>query len=176
MSQGLPDKSTRFFRLYAVVQPRLYSFLLMVIHNSSDAEELMQETASILWEQFDRYQEGTNFNAWAITIAKIKAFEHLRKNKKALLFQKNTYEEISVQAEATSSDASGHIDALKHCLEKIDKFHSSLLTMRYKRNISIAEMSKITGKSINVLYKTFSRVIGNLRKCIRRTVNEQGMI
>lgn len=169
------DKSTRFFRLYTGVQPRLYSFLLMMIHNSSDAEELMQETASIMWEQFDRYQEGTNFAAWAITIARIKAFTHLRANKKALLFQKDVYQRISVQAEITSSDASERVNALKSCLDKLDKSNSSLLSMRYKRNLSIAEMSKITGKSINVIYKTLSRVLGNLRECIRRTVNGQGV-
>ena len=175
MSHDKPDKSARFFRLYTGVQPRLYSFLLMMIHNSSDAEELVQETASIMWEQFDRYQEGTNFAAWAITIARIKAFDHLRTNKRAMLFQKDIYDRISVQAEETSSDASGHMDALKYCLDKVDKPYSSLLSMRYKRNLSISEMSKITGKSINVIYKTLSRVLGNLRKCIRKTVNEQGM-
>ena len=146
----------------------------MIVHNPHDAEELLQDTASILWEQFDRYQEGTSFGAWAITVAKIKAFEYLRENKKKRLLLKNeTYKRISELAEPTSTDTADHIEAIRDCLEKLDNSCRSLLSMRYKKNLQIKEISKITHKSPGVLYKTLSRVLDNLRDCIKRTMKQQ---
>lgn len=71
-------KSVRFFRLYNRAQKRLYSYLLMLVHNHSDAEDLLQETASVLWEQFHQFDKEGSFAAWAIGIARNKAFDFLR--------------------------------------------------------------------------------------------------
>lgn len=169
------SKSVRFFKLYTSVQPRMYSFLVTLVHNPEDAEDLLQETAAILWEQFDRYEEGTNFGAWAIAIAKIKAFECLRRNKKRrLLLEDETYRSISKIAESVSSDTTVRMEELRKCLKKLDDSCRSLLTMRYKKNLHIKEISKITNKSPNVLYKTLSRVLRNLRECIKRSIRQRG--
>ncbi len=167
-------RSTRFFKLYTGVQPRIYSFLLTLVHNPLDAEELLQETASVLWEQFDKYQEGTNFGAWAIAIAKLKAFECLRQNKKRrLLLEDKAYRNIAAVAESVAAEPTDHMEALRKCLNKIDESCRSLLAMRYKKNLHIKEISKITHKTPNTLYKTLRRILESLRKCIERNVNRE---
>lgn len=168
------SKSTRFFKLYNSVHTRIYSFLLIIVHNQDDTEELLQETASLMWEQFDQFQEGTNFGAWAIAIARNKALEFLRKNKKTrMVFDDIFYDQVSKHAEQSSHDVSDRSQALRLCLEKLQDKDKKLLFMRYRKNVSVKRISQVTGRSLNGLYQSFSRIIMSLRLCISRHLARQ---
>jgi DNA-directed RNA polymerase specialized sigma24 family protein len=52
------EKSASFFRLYNSIHTRLYSLLLMMVHNEKDAEDLLQETATILWISMKNSRKG----------------------------------------------------------------------------------------------------------------------
>ena len=82
MSDAMTNNSRNreFFKLYGQCQNHVFSILYMLVHNEADAEDLLQDTAATLLEKFDQYEEGTNFRAWAVTIAKNKALNVLRKN------------------------------------------------------------------------------------------------
>lgn len=163
------SKSNRFFKLYNSVHTRLYSFLLVVVHNHDDAEELLQETASVMWEQFDRFEEGTNFGAWAISIARNKALELLRKNRKTrAVFTETFYDQVAQYAQESLRDVSERTQALQFCLEKLPDRDRDLLFMRYRKDISTKRISQLTGRSLNGLYQSFTRIIGMLRQCIER--------
>ena len=68
---------------------------MIMVHNQSAAEDLLQETVTIMWEKFDQFEEGTNFAAWAIAIARNKSLEYLKENHKTKkLFTDATYEKL----------------------------------------------------------------------------------
>ncbi|MCU1387821.1 MAG: sigR, partial [Ilumatobacteraceae bacterium] len=48
--------------------PQLYSAALRLTRNSSDAEDLVQETYLRAWRSFATFQEGTNLRAWLYRI------------------------------------------------------------------------------------------------------------
>lgn len=169
---GNKPKSNRFFSLYDSVHIRLYSFLLLLVHNQSDAEDILQETASTMWEKFDQFEEGTNFGAWAVSIAHFKALEFLKKNKKSrMIFKEEYYDLISTQARQSTEDLSDRIQAVKHCLKKLPVKDKKLLSMRYKKNIPLKRISKITGRSSSGICQSFSRIIVMLRSCITRRLD-----
>lgn len=160
------SKKSRFFGLYNSVQPRIYTYLLTIIHNRNDAEDVLQETATVLWEKFDAYQEGTSFGAWAVQIARLKALEYIRKHKSRMFFDDKFYDMISEKAEESSSDVHGRSEALHFCLKKIPDNSLKLLAMRYKKDISIKRISQLTGRSSNGLYQSFSKILNALRTCM----------
>jgi len=49
------EKSNKddFISLFLSNQRRIFTFILMFVPNRSDAEDLMQETASWMWKNFD---------------------------------------------------------------------------------------------------------------------------
>lgn len=168
------SKSARFFKLYTGVSSRIYSYLVIMVHNRDNAEELAQETATILWSKFDEYEEGTNFGAWAISIARIKALEFLRNRQQSqMVFDDRFYELVSDRAEKSSGDLPNHIDALRKCLKKMPENQIKLLSMRFKRNISIKQISQITGKPLGSLYHLFSKMIRVLRECMDVQLTQQ---
>ena len=165
------SKSDRFFKLYSGVTTRIYSYLLIMVHNKDNAEELAQETAALLWDKFDEYQEGTNFGAWAIAIARLKALEFLRKRRKSgMIFDDRFYESVSELEAKSSLDLSIQTEALKECLGKLSENNTRLLTMRFKKNLSVKKISQLTGRPLGSLYHSFSRLIKGLRICIETKI------
>lgn len=167
-------KQALFLKLYAGISNRIYSYLLIMLHNRESAEEVAQETAMILWSRFDEYEQGTNFGAWAITIARLKAFEFLRKRRQShMIFDDRFYEQVSDRAGESSEDLPKRIDALNACLRKLSEKQIALLSMRFKKNISIKKIAQITGQPAGSLYHRFSRIHRGLRICVEKQLIQQ---
>ncbi|MGH2270919.1 sigma-70 family RNA polymerase sigma factor [Anaerohalosphaeraceae bacterium U12dextr] len=168
------NKSVRFFSLYTTVQGRVYAFLMMLLHNRNAAEELLQETAATMWEKFDTFREGENFGAWAIAIARNKAFEYLRSNKKMkMLFSEECYQKMVEKACESSSDFHARLNALEQCIRKLELNQRQLLQLRYQDNVPVKEISQQIGGSPRLVYKRLVCIFELMRVCIQRTVAQQ---
>ena len=167
----MSDKSSKFFSLYNSVHGRVFSYLLTLVHNRDAAEDILQDTASFMWENFDKFEEGTNFNAWATRIAKNKAMEYLRDNKKTKkLLSDKLYQSIAETAEQESKDFERRINALDKCMDKLSSRDQMLLQLRYKNNVSMKEITVRTGRSSSALYRNITRIYESLKICISDTL------
>ncbi|HDS85335.1 MAG TPA: sigma-70 family RNA polymerase sigma factor [Phycisphaerales bacterium] len=169
---GEPEKkAVSFFRLYTSIQSRLYAFILTMVHNEHDAEELLQETAVYLWEQFDQYEPGTNFWAWAACVARFRVLDFHKKNRKTRpLFDNQMYRELFEIADAVTEESSDRRHALKICMEKLKSSDQKLLQLRFDKSYSIQRIAQLTGRSRHGLYKTMARILGLVRECMQRTL------
>jgi RNA polymerase sigma factor (sigma-70 family) len=61
----------------------LYNFARWLVHNSSDAEDLVQETYLKALRNFASFQHGTNFRAWIFQILRNTLFKLMFKNRAA---------------------------------------------------------------------------------------------
>jgi RNA polymerase sigma-70 factor (ECF subfamily) len=66
-------------RLFALYNPKLYSFILRIVGDQSAAEDIVQETWMALYERRDGYQPTFKFSTWLFTIARRKALSELRR-------------------------------------------------------------------------------------------------
>lgn len=165
------SKHSLFLSEFSKSQTRIYTFILMIVHNDADAEEIFQETSTLLWEQFDRFEAGTNFGAWAVSIAKFKVLEYLRQNRRQRsLFQPDLYEDLAGLAEPASSGAERRMKALQTCYQRLDRSCRSLLALRYQKNLSIQDIARQKGVSAGVMYRKVSKLFGLLRQCVERTM------
>ncbi|MBN2000012.1 sigma-70 family RNA polymerase sigma factor [candidate division KSB1 bacterium] len=60
----------------------IYSRALRMTRNTQDAEDLVQEAYYRAYKAFDRFEQGTNFNAWLNTILTNTFINNYRKTKK----------------------------------------------------------------------------------------------
>ena len=49
LAEAQGDKAEQFMRLYMTVQPRVYGFIVSMIHQWTDADDVLQETVSVMW-------------------------------------------------------------------------------------------------------------------------------
>lgn len=164
-------KSVQFFRFYNGAQKRLYAYLLMLVHNYNDAEDLLQETASILWEQYDQFDKRGNFAAWAIGIARNKALDFLKQKRTSRpMFSDAFYEDISTFAESESKNTDRRLTALRNCLKRLSADNRKLIHLRFEKGIAVKKISQMSEHSADAIYKKISRIYSYLYHCINRTL------
>src|SRR5262245_39433334 len=75
---GASDPSL-FVRLLLQHQNAMLRYILPLVGNLDDAQDVLQETASALWQKFDLYDPQQPFLAWAKQFARNEVLMHHRR-------------------------------------------------------------------------------------------------
>jgi RNA polymerase sigma-70 factor (ECF subfamily) len=165
------DKSEQFFRLLMMSQNRIHAFLFMMVHNESDAEDLLQETAAAMWQRFDDFQRDKSFITWGLAIAHNKAVNFIKRNAKTKVhLNDDIYRRIASIEMEDEKDNTERAEALRNCLKKMKETDQQLLLMRYENNIPTKKIAELFGRSQNGIYQTMARLHNLLYGCIRKTL------
>src|ERR1041385_8684662 len=66
-------------------------------------------------------------------------------------------------------------EALRKCLTKLKDVDRKLVELRYELGGSTQEVARKSGRSIHAIYKALNRIHGALLKCIRQTMQSEGI-
>ncbi len=158
-----------FFQLYLKCQRRLYAYILMLVPNSSDADDILQKTSSIMWEKFDTYSPDASFGAWAVSISKYVIYDHYKKKRKShVIFKGEMLEIVSESAMASTRGTDERLSILKGCVEELDSNDRKLINIRYEQGLKIKDIAEQVGRPVQGFYKTMNRIHNLLLNCIRR--------
>ncbi|WP_236782746.1 sigma-70 family RNA polymerase sigma factor [Anaerohalosphaera lusitana] len=164
-----------FLRLLMANRRAIYSFVLSLVGSWSDADDVMQDTVTVMWRKYADFEEGTNFRAWAMQIARFKVFEHQRSKKERTGFDVEILKDLSSQSLRNSEDLDHRIEILQECLDKLAKKDRRLLKLRYEQDFSIKEVAKQTRRPFYGLYKAMARIHTSLLLCVRRGLRLEGV-
>jgi RNA polymerase sigma-70 factor (ECF subfamily) len=166
-----------FLRLYQTNERRIYGFILALVPDWSEADDLMQETARVMWSKFDEFEPGTDFAAWAFCIARYQVMNHRkRKRTQKVQFSDQTVEAVAERVISATDNLDDIRDALKECLKKLSERDQQLIRSRYDLNASTRTVAEHIGRSIDAVYKSLNRIHSQLLRCIRRTLEMEGSL
>lgn len=172
--ESLNDKrdAVLFATLLRESRSRVFGYLLALVQNLSDAEDLYQHTALVLWDKFDQYEPGTDFGTWATSVAHFTALNFLRRqSRRRALFSDVVYARLSeVQSSLRDEEVSARSEALKQCLDSLSSNHRRLLLLRYHGDASMEQLAKQERRSVGSLYVALSRIRKALLNCIEKRV------
>lgn len=169
------NKEAVFFELFMNVQRKLYAYILSSVHNYEDANDLLQETATVLWQKFDQFDQETNFLTWGISIARNMVRNHFRKrNRSRLQFDDSLVQAIEDATVAGLESSDARMMALKKCYEKLSDANRLLIRLRYENGMTIKSIASRFGKPIHGMYKYVARLQDLLLQCIENTMAENG--
>lgn len=163
-------KKDMFVRLFVRHNHHLFNFILTLVPNYSEAEDILQETAVIMWEKIDTFESGTNFLAWARKIARYKIANYYRTKKETFRFEDDLLETLSVVNAKEYSYFGEKKAALVGCLNKLESMDLELIRLKYKQNIPISTIARDMNKSCHTLYKRISFIYMVLQACIRKSL------
>lgn len=166
--------SFEFSQLLTQSQRRIYAFILTLIPNRAEAEDILQETNLVLCRKAGEYDPDKHFLAWAFKIARYQTLAHLKsRSRSPLVFQEDLMDKLSEDAE--SMEGFGSLQrALAHCLEKLTKRNRELIRIRYETGLSLEESAKKLGKPKGTVSMALYRIRTALWRCVERTLNEMG--
>jgi RNA polymerase sigma-70 factor, ECF subfamily len=161
------DRTEEFLRLLGQHDHALYAYIFALCHHRADADDLTQETRIRLWQQFDKYQPGTDFGAWARSIAYYQVLTHREKALRSRLqFGSAFYELVAAEVAARSDLAATRQDALVRCMEKLDEPRRDLIREYYASDQSLVEFAQRLGRPYESTRKAVYRSHLLLAECI----------
>lgn len=164
-----PSRHEEFVSLYVRHEPAVFSFVLSMVQNTADAEDVVQRASITMWRCFDQFESGTNFRNWAFQVAKNTALNHLTKVKR----DRHVFgEKLIALLAAETEERADHLDArrraLDSCLEKLPPEQHEMVAGCYAEGSSIRSFAEKAGESANKIYKRLNRVRRQLQLCIER--------
>jgi RNA polymerase sigma-70 factor (ECF subfamily) len=151
-------------------QPALHAFLTSLLPGESAIDDILQQTNLVLWEKRADFQPGTNFKAWAFTVARWQARAWLttRKRRNWLIFDDQLAEALSARfVAAPPEETTDALSALRRCLGKLRESDRLLLLSHYQHQKSLEKCAQLFDRTVNSLKVSLFRLRAALRRCIR---------
>ena len=168
------DKTARFVSLFAAYNRRIYALVRVMVHNRVDADDVFQETCSVLWTKFDQFQPGTSFWSWACAVTRLEALRFYRQHRVHVrLFSDTFYEAIEQRAMQMEAVLDLQQDALADCYPKLTPDQRKLLDQMYLPGATTKSVATGLGRSTTAVYKALKRAHKVLFDCIQERLNEQ---
>ena len=175
-SDRSPESATKeFISLLSLNQIRINTYILSMVGNFNDADDIIQETTLTMWQKFSEFQSGTDFLSWGISIAYYKVKE-FRKRKKLPQLSDEVIEQLHSQAPDKLKDTNLYIEKLEECLNKLNPNDYALVNQKYIAGNTVAEISKRFNVTIQSVYLRLSKIQGLLTRCIKRSIFTEELI
>lgn len=159
------DSRDSFVQQLIAAQPWLFSYLVTLLGDIHDADNVLQEANMHLWSKADVFQPGTNFRAWAREFAYRCALSFARDRKRErLIVDFSLVENVISQTDALEVDPKRV--ALRHCLSELDDRRLELLRERYRDETPISAIAERHQKTEAAIKMSLRRVRMGLMKCI----------
>lgn len=134
-----------YAELLARYRDRVFSFLLRLVGDPSDAEDLAQVAFLKAFESLDRYDPARPFLSWVFKIAHNAAYDHLRARR----------QDAPLDDEALEVPGPGGVEAdvesvldrelVERALAAMPPAYREVLLLRHKEELEYSQIAEITG-------------------------------
>jgi RNA polymerase sigma-70 factor, ECF subfamily len=169
------DRTEAYLRLLSQHDRWLATYVYSLVSSAADADDILQEVKVTLWKRFDSFELGTNFKAWARTVALHQVLNYRRSQKRREhaplddAFIEAVATELDLQADALDHKA----EALNACLRKLPEAHRKMIVWRYYEDCGVEEIATKSQRTIEAVYRLLSRIRVALGECVNRQLADQ---
>jgi RNA polymerase sigma-70 factor (ECF subfamily) len=175
-----PDtRGVTFLRHFVVHQQEIYAYVLTLVPNLHDADDLFQEALTVMWRKFDQFEPGTNFVGWGIKIVQFLALDYRRHkaHTRQIQLSDEVLEVLAERMPAVQDRLAERVEILKRCMADLDDRARQMIKMRFERNTSTQDMASTLELSTRQVQRTLASINGILLRCMRRRLaSESGSI
>jgi len=154
-----------FNELYRRYFQRIYSFVYTRMRNHADAEEVVQETFTVVFRSFESYRGTSSLLSWIYGIAKNTLNNSLRRMKtegqRLDALEPEVFRPPSLIADGNPEEQltlRRYAQAINERLESVSEWQSEIFVMRHLQNMSIQEISEVTDRSSDAIRSSLYRV------------------
>lgn len=160
----------------AAVQPRLYGFILKRLASREQALEVLQRTNLVLCRKADEFEPGSNFAAWAFTIAKFQVMAwRTSKGRDRLVFTDSVANLLDRSAEEEADAVDQRVPLLKRCLARLHEADQTLIQQRYRDGERVDQLGERLQKSADSIAMRLMRIRKQLRDCVQTQLAAEGL-
>jgi RNA polymerase sigma-70 factor (ECF subfamily) len=126
-----------------------------------------------MWRQFDRFEAGSNFRAWARKIATNQILNYRRSEKRrpSSAIDESFIEAVAAEIDRRANDLEHRADALRTCVHKLPEAHRKIIVWRYYEDCGIEEIAAKSQRTPEAVYRLLSRIREALNDCVSKTLS-----
>jgi RNA polymerase sigma-70 factor (ECF subfamily) len=161
--------------LLARYQNRLYRYLLRLVHEPAEAEDLFQQTWIRVAEKIRQYDAKRNFEAWLFTVARNLAIDHLRRIRPASLDEPIEGAPGESAATRLPSGERPELDGIverertssvAQALELLPVVQREVLTLRFEEEMKLADIAEVLDIPLSTVKTRLRRALDRLRQTL----------
>ncbi|MEM7600654.1 MAG: sigma-70 family RNA polymerase sigma factor [Verrucomicrobiota bacterium] len=163
------DHEARFVALLTAHQSAVRFYVASLLPGDARAADVAQQANITIWNKREDFELGTNFKAWAFSIARFEVLNFRKKEARdaRLQFSDELEEIIAEEIVAHTGDLDARQTALRHCLGKLKAADRQLIRHRYFDNAPLKDYAAEAGRSVGGLKVTLHRLRSGLARCVR---------
>ncbi len=162
-----------FTRLFIRHRGMVSSYVLSLVHNPNDAEDLLQDVAVNLMQKFDDF-DGRDFGAWARQVARWHVLNHWRSETRYRRALRASTLDLLDEAFSSTPDQAGAWEARKaaliRCLAGLGARLRSAFELRYVNGFTLAQIAGRLGKREGAVQMAMARTRDRLAECVQQNL------
>jgi len=142
--------------------PALRAFAWSLSHNSSDADDLVQDTLIKAWAHRDKFEVGTNLRAWLFTILRNTYYTNAVRRRREVRDETGKY--AATLSAAPTQEWSVAMHALQSALAELPDEHREALILVGGAGLTYEEAAEICGCALGTIKSRVNRARARLLK------------
>lgn len=171
------DHESQIVALLTEIQLPLHHYVHSLMPGDFSAKDVAQQTNAKLWEKRADFTPGTNFKAWAFSIARYEVLNYrkrlARDARLGLVFSSELEDVMTEELTHEPDDLDQRQDALWQCLNKLRPVDKELILSRYFKNETLQDFANQVGRSAGGLKVTLHRLRSSLQTCIEENLTSK---
>jgi RNA polymerase sigma-70 factor (ECF subfamily) len=170
--------------LVARYQNRLYRYLLRIVREQADAEDLFQQTWVRVAERIGQYDAQRNFDAWLFSVARNLAIDHLRRVRPDSLDEPISSDiEGETKAARLVSKERPAVDGLLEreragqieiAMGELPVSYREVLTLRFEEEMKIEDIARVLQIPLSTVKSRLRRSLEQMRQSIEAKYPNEG--
>jgi RNA polymerase sigma-70 factor (ECF subfamily) len=161
-----PDQR-EYLRHFLAAESSLRGYILAHVRDFDAAEDLLQQTALVLWRKFETFDVRRPFLAWALGIARLEILTTARRARPGRSLLAGDLDSLIVgEYIRLESELPRRRQLLRHCLERLRGSMSDAIRLRYEQGSSLDRIARTLGKSLAAVKVILHRARLALHDCV----------
>jgi RNA polymerase sigma-70 factor (ECF subfamily) len=161
---GMDDKEA-FLELYQSINQPLFAYILGLVADVNEAQDILQETYLKIRSAAHLYQAQGKPMAWIFTIARNLARMHYRQSERIV---GDPIEEINAEALFSSEMDQQDRIVMKNLLENLDEDERTIILLHTVSGYKHREIAQNLEKPLSTVLSRYNRGIKKLRKIVEQ--------
>jgi RNA polymerase sigma-70 factor, ECF subfamily len=163
-----------FARIFIRYQDQVHGYIVTMLPNWHDAEDVFQQTSLALWQTWDRFDLAQDFLPWACGVARNMVRNFLRRHgRDRVVLNEQLMFELSQMRIEEQPLLEKRGDLLAECIEKMPAPSRKLLEQCYAHETPMKAIAEQLHMTPNALYLRLRRIRRELMECIDQGMNRQ---
>ncbi len=162
VDDGDEHAMTEVFRRYGTA---VYSVALRVLHDTGQAEDVMQEIFLQLWRKPKAFEQGRgSLGAWLVVVARNRAIDALRKRKPT-----DSVDDVVLASPgnlASEAERNSMMEKVRAVLNTLPAEQRKSLELAYFEGLSHTEIATATGDPLGTVKTRIRLALMSLRKAL----------